>query len=656
MGLINLQTNLKSLKYGKDKLGGGSSGQPYIQKSPSDSEPNQFGVGDNDFLIRGGVQAPVRAAQDVVRLTKYMFDTKSLSGLFFIAKQNLLSRIAPKTQASKGAAYLFGVANEGVYTPLSTLAQAGVGFTGTHLNKQGIDPTGLLGPLSIKKYEDVIFQQSRGEVGLGSFLVDIALGSTSGAAIANNRLAGLTNAIYVKNGELRNFAGQKGYSLNVGDNIIEYGGGPGSILGIGKTKIRFQTNRIRTINFQKTSAKNSFSVLSQKQISQQESNPNSEILGDFRKKLTLKPKTFISLSPNYKTKNIEQRVNLGNPGKKGDVSNYTLGKRNPQTGENIGPTDRITAFPIYKSSVRAGGNALKIHNDLCKFRIAIIDPNDPSQKFFLHFRAFINSFSDGYSADWSGQKYMGRAEKLYKYGGFDRDVSVSFTVVAQSKEELIPMYKKLNFLASSLSPTYTKEGGYMAGNLSQMTIGGYLYEQPGFIESVDYDIPNDTPWEIGVSPSDDAGDGSEFVFEDSTVKELPHRIEVSLKFKPIHQFRPAIMDISNAENNTNPDRRKMTDLATYGKERYIAIADGGIGKSSKNNYDSNPGPPPPPPPNPPSVSDKKKDNLSIKNSNGNTGNVSVTSAITGESVATVANGGASQNANFIANSIAYNQG
>ena len=70
---------------------------------------------------------------------------------------------------------------------------------------------------------------------------------------------------------------------------------------------------------------------------------------------------------------------------------------------------------------------------------------------------------------------MGRAEKLYKYGGFDRDVSVSFTVVAQSKEELIPMYKKLNFLASSLSPTYTKSG-YMAGNLSQMTIGGYLYE------------------------------------------------------------------------------------------------------------------------------------------------------------------------------------
>lgn len=31
MALIDLKTNLKSLKYGSDRPGGGSSGQPYIQ-------------------------------------------------------------------------------------------------------------------------------------------------------------------------------------------------------------------------------------------------------------------------------------------------------------------------------------------------------------------------------------------------------------------------------------------------------------------------------------------------------------------------------------------------------------------------------------------------------------------------------------------------
>jgi hypothetical protein len=31
MGLIDLKTDLKSLKYGNDRLGGGDSGQPFIQ-------------------------------------------------------------------------------------------------------------------------------------------------------------------------------------------------------------------------------------------------------------------------------------------------------------------------------------------------------------------------------------------------------------------------------------------------------------------------------------------------------------------------------------------------------------------------------------------------------------------------------------------------
>ena len=42
---------------------------------------------------------------------------------------------------------------------------------------------------------------------------------------------------------------------------------------------------------------------------------------------------------------------------------------------------------------------------------------------------------------------MGRAESFYKYKGFDRNISLSWTVAAQSKGELIPMYQKLNYLA-----------------------------------------------------------------------------------------------------------------------------------------------------------------------------------------------------------------
>lgn len=218
MGLLiklqNGDTALKSLKFGKDRLGGGSSNQPYI-KNPIIDSPGELSQADNDFLLRGGLRAPINAAEDVARLTKYMFDFKSPSGLLFIAKQNILSRVAPKTETSKGAAYAGGAINEGIYTPLSTLAQVGVGFSGTHLNKQGIDPTGLLDNLSIKKYDEVLKNQP----------------------VDENRLVNILSY------STRNLNGVKGYDINQGQDIITYDGGPGSILGVGKTHIKYADQR-----------------------------------------------------------------------------------------------------------------------------------------------------------------------------------------------------------------------------------------------------------------------------------------------------------------------------------------------------------------------------------------------------------------------------
>jgi hypothetical protein len=111
--LINLKTNLKSLKYGNDKPGGGSSSQPYITtKIPEGDNPN---LNSPDFLLRGGNLTLANSVLDTIRLGKYFTDFKSPSGLLFIAKQNVLSRVASRTETS-------GVLNENIYTPLSTLA------------------------------------------------------------------------------------------------------------------------------------------------------------------------------------------------------------------------------------------------------------------------------------------------------------------------------------------------------------------------------------------------------------------------------------------------------------------------------------------------------------------------------------------------------
>jgi hypothetical protein len=194
-------TKLKSLKFGDGKL----TSHPFIQTPiPSDStvvtKPATPLAAYADGVVRGALISVQRSARDVERLTKYM---ATPSGVQFALKQNLLSRVAAGTETS-------GFFNEGIYTPLSTLAQAGVGVLGIHLNKQG-----LLAGIGQTKY---IKQVS---------------GTNSGSS-SENRLVALSNRVIGKK--------ISGFKLNPSiDTILRYGGGPGSILGIGYTKIKYAT-------------------------------------------------------------------------------------------------------------------------------------------------------------------------------------------------------------------------------------------------------------------------------------------------------------------------------------------------------------------------------------------------------------------------------
>ena len=718
MPLIDLVTDLKSLKYGKDTPGGGYSGQPYIQaKIPDGLEPKS-----PDFILRGGYLTVGDSLTDIKRLTKMFFDLKSPNGLFFIAKQNVLSNSAVRTQTS-------GILNEGIYTPLNTLAQAGVIAFGGHLDKQGINP----------------FAQT-GAYAIGSGLYNSVVKSSQ--PFEENRLVSLFEAVN-KNVAINNW-NFSGVNLNVGDNnILSYRGGPGAPLGIGNTNIRYADQRTGLNNYQAQSpslkpyfnGKNqqrSVNILNQQvgglQIdtgngtktwikagayfdenaknvyfvdndnflnglpsnnvntpqsaslskipngpltwTPEQNNPyslkylksinnkgvsstyikltsgslasvldsfyntdgqlgayynfsvyepiipnntwpkNSKLINDqytytydqqniidtelndgklagrpklqdFRKILRASLPTHKNVgdtgaenakrtgatpdTPDYNSgKAYENRVNIGSKNSLGPGNSTNKNLVSYTAGSGIGPVDLINALSIYRNnSVKPDSTEYPV-NDLVKFRIAAIDNNDPSFKTFIHFRAFIDSFSDSYNASWGDVRYLGRGEKFYNYNGFDRTISLSFAVAAQSKEELIPMYKKLNYLASQLTPDYSPFG-YMRGPLVQLTMGGYLYEQVGFITALTYDIPNDTTWEIGIN--DEGGD-------DSTVKELPHRINVSsFQFTPIHNFIPSKQGLGF--NGKEPGSGDGGFVTKYGPQRYIALSNG-----ENNNYDS----------------------------------------------------------------------
>jgi hypothetical protein len=306
-------------------------------------------------------------------------------------------------------------------------------------------------------------------------------------------------------------------------------------------------------------------ILFQINFKLQQKNTGYETKEDFRKNLNIEEGyTFLSASPSYLNKNIEKRLGLGRksggPGAPGKRNDYSKGKLGP-FNTYLGPLDTINALPIYRSELGDLPN-VDLVTDIIPFRISILDNNNVNKAFHLHFRAFIDDFSDSYQSNWKKIEYMGRGEKFYKYGGFDRDLNIGFTVAAQSKEELIPIYRKLNFLVSSLSPFYT-DNGYMAGNIAYISMGDYLKNQSGIINSISVDIDKESPWEIGIDTNGD---------RDSDIPRLPFMVKVKMKFTPIHQFRP---EINNLGGTPDPNTLTMDNIypdnkSSYGDQRYIS--------------------------------------------------------------------------------------
>tara|TARA_B110000858_G_scaffold32141_1_gene35524 strand:+ start:9876 stop:12059 length:2184 start_codon:yes stop_codon:yes gene_type:complete len=677
MPLVDLKTDLKSLKYGMDRPGGGSSRQPFIQTStrnsfdlPIEKLGNTIaGIpAGSDFILRGGVLAPARAAKDVSRL--FQLFTQTPRGLTFTAKTNLLSRTSVATEASGGPGYGFGAVNQGIYTPLSTLGQAGLGWSGTHLNLLGIDPTNLT-PFGLIKYE-AIARAKNSEIAnfITTGIVQYPNPNYKEFNASPGSILGAVpppNTLIISNGEpqflsktvstsfftnrLLSLTKNKINQKTDDPDILSYSGGPGSTLGVGKTNIKFakgsrtglnnplsvskpgffygkdkkdskinylgalsgvsSTNSLdplvdnfinldnqftpeakvelsssAIINY--SSASSGVSVkanldplvdnfispenqlvpeiaptygsetLSASQISELAAESiavGPTYVTDFRNKLAKKLPGTNTQTPAFRNgslsdsldysnpqNRIETRVNLGDPGNPNiDRSNYTKGGGSARTG-----VDKINSLYLYK---KENVTSSPVKNDLVKFRIATVDPDNPKLKTYAHFRAYINGLTDQYGANWNTFKYMGRGEEFFNYEGFTREMSLGWTVVAQSKEELSIMYQKLNYLASTLAPNYSSEG-FMRGNIHHLTIGGYVYESPGIITNLSFTVPDDSTWDIGI-PVDETvtSNTSGTVSSDSKVKELPHRIEVQMSFKPIHKFLPETVGSSFDTDN-----------------------------------------------------------------------------------------------------------
>lgn len=554
MPLINFKTDLKSLRYGNDRPGGGSSGQPYI-KSPS---PDELALSTNpatslftdfynansntlDYPIRGGAMdltgpngRPTTLAGriDAARIKAFLSDPAR--GKIFKLKQAGLQLTNPNIQVPGIATTLgFDSSSEILpYTRLyngngdSTLAQVLAQGTGQHIPRHGLLPQ-YTAPFQ-RTYEYFATRNNAKDTNRLSVLYQTKM------AIASPFTQNSNNASRITAVGLLNYSNK--YNISpLGTEIFNYFGGPGSLYGIGFTIIKRAVDTSQAA--QKAATINNAFTFTYQQLLNQDtagvSNPNARQkigakLQDFRKQLL----TQTGEPGNYLTADYNDKTKWYNPVIRGDQGAVEgRPSRVVYTAVNNNKVDKVNALNPFAYAAdkadpwAAGGDETK---DIIKFAFECLSNDYIGDAVALVFRAYLTSFTDNHSAEFNSFKYLGRGESFRTYQGFDRSVSFGFKIAAQSRAEMKPLYAKLNHLISQTYPDYSPKSQLMRASVVQLTIGDYLYRVPGFLESVSITALNDAAWEIALD-----AEGL-----DKDINQVPQMLEVQCSFKPIHNFLP----------------------------------------------------------------------------------------------------------------------
>jgi len=216
-----------------------------------------------------------------------------------------------------------------------------------------------------------------------------------------------------------------------------------------------------------------------------------------------------------------------------DLKKYNLDNRlGLAQAEGYNAKDSINLTPVYLSDT-APNTKVNINGrtygtrDLIKFRIEAVDNDNPTgPSAWMIFRSYLKDISDSPNPTWNTVNYVGRGEPFYIYKGFERSLSFTLQVAAMSEEELRPMWQKLNYLYSNTMPDY--RNNVMRAPYMKLTLGDYMFRQPGIIKNLTYTIGNDSPWEIAIDEPESG----------NSLYELPHVMTIQMTFAPIHDFLP----------------------------------------------------------------------------------------------------------------------
>jgi hypothetical protein len=169
----------------------------------------------------------------------------------------------------------------------------------------------------------------------------------------------------------------------------------------------------------------------------------------------------------------------------------------------------------------------------------------------IPFRASVTGINDSFQADWANYKYIGRADKLYVYDGVTRQLSFSFKVIANSVKELLPMWKRINYLCGlTLPANYTSapsqgdgsENQFMIPSFVLLTLGDMYKEQPIIINRIGLTIPEGASWETVSENSEQDWSYLNNIItwtgSKGKVAQFPREVEISVDLTPLFKERP----------------------------------------------------------------------------------------------------------------------
>jgi len=254
---------------------------------------------------------------------------------------------------------------------------------------------------------------------------------------------------------------------------------------------------------------------------------------DYRQKVDDENVLYQGVVANWKDNNLRDKFGYGDHGKVGDGNSTDRSDYTKKVELKDSRGDKVNLI-----NAKIGKDGKTDNKNIYKDIDNKIDTKDFIEFYFtgpkniaaagvseeiLVFRASITDFQDQYQPQWQSYQMLGRADKVHMYESWGRSISFNFKAMATSREELKPIWRKLNYLASWTAPKYG--GDRFTNPMIRITLGNLFQQTPCFINGLTYTVDENTPWEINLE-------------NDPNMMQVPHGVNASIQLTMIMDYRP----------------------------------------------------------------------------------------------------------------------